>query len=135
MNAIVNKILERDRALGNLCKEACQSYEQNNYFAAIACIFIVSEQVLKYSLDKNSGNFNQCILEAKNKNIINNEEYLMLDNIRNMRNAIFHENNYSQGLTIGGKLYPIDEDETKQIIFDLFSEPIFKMTLNIIENQ
>lgn len=135
MSELINKILERDRVLGSLCNEAYLSFQERNYFAAIACLFILSEQVLKYSLDKNNGNFNKCITEAKNQNIINNEEYLLLDNIRNIRNAIFHENNYGQGLPIDGNLYPIDEDETKQIIFKLYSDPIFKLTLKIIQDK
>ncbi len=129
---ILNRILNSDRVFGKLCQEAENSYENENYFAAIACLFVASEQIIKYSLDKNSGNYFQSLTEAKKKEIIGEVEFTILDDMRGYRNAMFHENNYSSGFESNGKYFPFDEDETKKVIYETFSQDIFGIIEKII---
>jgi len=135
MSNIVNTICEKDRVFGKLCLEAEHSYQNQDYFAAIACLFVLAEQVIKYCVDKNHGKFQDSLVEAKNKNIINEDEFCVLNELKTLRNKIFHENHYSLGLVINDKVYPIDEDETKQIIFEKFSDRLFFIVLKIINRD
>lgn len=134
MDTIVNKIIERDRVFGNLCLEAEYSRINKNYFAALACLFVISEQIVKYMVNKNDGNFKQTTLEAKKSGFIDESEWEMLNSIRDMRNKIFHENHYSLGIEIKNKIFPISEDETKEIVYNKYSRGIFNLVLRAISN-
>ncbi|MDP3988044.1 MAG: hypothetical protein Q8P80_02775 [Candidatus Levybacteria bacterium] len=133
---ILNNISNRDKVFGKLCQEAENSYENANYFAALACLFVAAEQIIKYSLDENDGNFQQALLKAKEKEIIDENLFIALNNLRNFRNRLFHENHYipTTEFVFDGIVYPPDEDETKKVIYDKFSQSIFnlveKITLN-----
>lgn len=132
MSDLINQIQEKDRILGKLCSEAEHSYEHENYFAALACLFVISEQIVKHSINKIDGNFHQAITEAMEKKIIDDAEYEMTDSLRQLRNKIFHENNYSMGIEIDGKNFPIDEDEIKVILYKKFSNKLFLLVLKLI---
>ena len=132
MNSVANQVAEKDRVFGKLCSEAEYSYKHENYFAALACLFIISEQIIKHSVDKIDGNFYQATTDARDKKIIDDVEYEMIDNLRQLRNKIFHENHYSMGIEINGKNFPIDEDEVKEIIYRKYSERVFILVLRLI---
>ncbi len=132
MNSITNQIEERDRVFGKLCFEAEYSCEHENYFAALACLFVVSEQIIKHSVNKIDGNFYQAIVDARDRKIINDVEYEMIDNLRQLRNKIFHENHYAMGIEINGINFPINEDEIKEILYKEFSNKVFLLVLKLI---
>jgi uncharacterized protein YutE (UPF0331/DUF86 family) len=133
---ILDNICGGDKVLGKLCQEAENSYENTNYFAALACLFVITEQIIKYSLDKNGGHYYECLIEANKKEVINEDEFKILNKMRNLRNTIFHENNYSAGIEIKNKYFPLDEDETKKIIYQDFSPTIFNLVeRNILKND
>jgi len=98
MNKIIEKITEKDRVFGSLCLEAEKSYQDSNYFSALACLFILTEQIVKHSLNKNDGNFYQSTLEAREEDIINDSEFQTINLVRDFRNKLFHENHYSLGI-------------------------------------
>ena len=129
---IVEQILTRDRIFGKLCFEAESSYEQGNYFSALACLFILSEQIIKFSVNKIDGNFNRAILEAKEKDLIDDTEFQFLDSLREIRNKIFHESHYPTGLEIEGKFWSFSEDETKELIYKEFSTKVFQLVSKLI---
>jgi len=135
MNNIVGQIAERDRVLGEFCREAEISYENRNYFSALACLFVVSEQGIKFLLNKENGNFGELLVRAKNKKLISHNEFVFLNILRNFRNKLFHGNHYAIGVEIDGKFFPIDEEETKEIIYKRFADKVFKMILNIIKEH
>src|SRR3989339_2126747 len=113
---IITKINERDRIFGKLCLEAQNSYEQENYFSALACLFVLSEQIIKFSVNKIEGNFNRTIMEAKEKNLIDDTEFKLLESLREIRNKLFHESHFPTGLEINGKFWSFGEDETRELI-------------------
>jgi len=93
MNSIIiSKIIERDRVFGKFCSEAEESYIQKNYFSALACLFVVSEQIIKHAIGKIDGNFYQAISEAKEKKLINGSEFLAINYLRELRNKILFLN-------------------------------------------
>lgn len=130
---IIEKITERDRIFGKLCFEAQNSYNQENYFSAIACLFVLSEQIIKFSVDKIDGSFNRAIVEAKEKSLIDDTEFQFFNSLREIRNKIFHESHYPTGLEIEGKFWSFSEDETKELIYKKFSTKLFQLTLKLIE--
>lgn len=130
---IIAKIIERDRIFGKLCLEAENSYEQDNYFSALACLFVLSEQIIKFSVNKIDGNFNKVIAEAKEKNLINDTEFQFINSFREIRNKIFHESHYPTGLEINGKFWSFSEDETKQLIYKEFSSKIFQLIFKLLK--
>ena len=129
---IIAKIIERDPILGKLCFEAQNSYEQENYFSALACLFISAEQIIKFSVDKINGSFHRIIKEAKEKNLIDNTEFQFLNSLKEIRNKIFHESHYPTGLEIEGKFWSFSEDKTKKLIYKEFSPKIFQLISKLI---
>lgn len=129
---IVTKIIEKDRVFGKLCLEAESSYDQGNYFSALACLFVITEQIIKFSVDKVGGNFQKTALEAKGEEIINKDEFKIIDNLRDIRNKIFHENHIASGIEIDGKFWSFSEDETRQLIYDNFSQKIFQLVFKLL---
>lgn len=132
---LFSSISNKDRVFGKLCQEANNSHENENYLAALACLFVTAEQIIKYSLDKNDGNYSQCLIEANKKKIINDDEFRALNNLREFRNVIFHENNYSSGIEIDNVFFPSDEDETKKIVYEKYSLEIFLLVERILSKS
>ncbi|MEE8479387.1 MAG: hypothetical protein V3S42_05180 [Candidatus Neomarinimicrobiota bacterium] len=135
MKDAINKILERDRVFGEICQEAEISYKNENYFSAIACLFIVAEQTIKHLLNKKNGNFYKLLTEAREIKKISESEFALIDILRDFRNKLFHENHYSLGIEIKGKLFPVDEKETKKIIYEQFAGSVFEIVLRITKES
>jgi hypothetical protein len=53
----VNRLIERDLLFGTLAREAEECYEENKGMAALACLFILAEQAIKFAVNKLDGNF------------------------------------------------------------------------------
>ena len=53
-----NKLLERDLLFGTLAREAEECYKENRGMAALACLFILAEQAIKFAVNKVDGTFN-----------------------------------------------------------------------------
>ena len=132
MNKIINQITEKDRVFGKLCSEAECSCKYENYFSALACLFVILEQIIKYAANEIDGNFYQTTIKAKEEGLIDETEFEMVNTLRKLRNKIFHENHYSMGIEINEKNFPIDEDEIKEILYKNFSERIFLLVLKLI---
>jgi len=129
---VITEIIERDYIFGKLCSEAQNSYEQENYFSALVCLFVLSEQIVKFSVNKIDGNFHKAIAEAKEKSLINDKDFQLLDSLREIRNKIFHESHYPTGLEIKGKFWSFSEDDTKELIYKNFSPKIFELAFKLI---
>ena len=129
---IIAKIIERDRIFGKLCFEAQNSYEQENYFSALACLFVLAEQIIKFSVDKTDGNFHEVIIEAQKKNLIDFAEFQILNSLKDIRNKIFHESHFPTGLEIEGIFWSFGEDETKELIYKEYSQRIFNLVFKLL---
>jgi hypothetical protein len=129
---IIAKIIEKDRIFGKLCYEAQYSYEQERYFSALACLFVLTEQIIKFSVDKTDGNFHKVIIEAQEKNLIDFTEFQLINSLKDIRNKIFHESHSPTGLEIEGKFWSFGEDETKELIYREYSQKIFDLVFKLI---
>lgn len=133
MREIINKITARDRMFGSLCLEAEKSFSDANYFSALACLFILTEQIIKYSLHKNEGNFYSLTLQAKEKGLIDDSEFQTINSLRDFRNKLFHENHYSLGVEIGAETYLVSENETKKLVYEQFNKKVFSLVLRLVQ--
>lgn len=132
MDNIANEIAGKDRVFGKLCAEAESSYENANFFAALACLFVLSEQVIKYSVDQIDGNFNNAVLDARLEKLITDDEFLMVNHLRETRNLLFHESHYSLGTNVNGINHPMDDDDTKKDLYEIYSQDLFYLVSKLI---
>ena len=131
-SSIINRILEKDHVFGKLCSEAEHAYKHKNYFSALVCLFVISEQIIKHSINIIDGNFYQATVEAREKDLINDVEFKITNDLRKLRNKIFHENHYSMGIEINGIYFLVSEDEIKEILYNKFSYSVFLLVLRLI---
>jgi uncharacterized protein YutE (UPF0331/DUF86 family) len=131
---IINRIAARHQVFGMLCYEMHTSYRMHNYTAALACLFILVELSLKYSmeLDDKSGLY-KVIEKAWSSGIIDQEEYSELQKIREIRNMMLHEDHYSYAAEIDGLINPIYEDETKKLLYKRHSLAVLQLVDRIVK--
>jgi len=129
---IINNIINRDIFFGDLCLEAENSYKEGNYFSSIICLFIIAEQIIKFSLNADDGNYRELLIEASTQKIIRKKEFIDLNNLRFLRNKILHKNNYSLGIEAKGIFFPFYEMESKKIVYEKFSKNIFSIVLKVL---
>ncbi len=115
-----------DRVLSDLYTEAEKSYIDRNYFAGLACLFILSEQALKDRMESRDGNFKSLIFKAKCDGIISEDEFLFLNKLREIRNSLFHESHYENAFVFNDFIYPVYEEDTKKILFEKLNDGVLK---------
>jgi hypothetical protein len=133
---LVRKITERDLVLGSLAIEANNSAEDERFYAALSCLFVLMEQVVKLSSGNTEGNLHNQVNLLRKKELLSAEECETLHEIKHIRNKMFHESNYmwpleaNKGIT--GKAFLFSEIETRKKIWNSFSKKIFKIILNLL---
>jgi hypothetical protein len=132
---IITHIYELDMAFGNICYEAEECYERENYMATLACIFIIAEQSLKFRLDKTDGNFHNLINDAYKKGKINKNDFSILMELKKARNTLFHENHYSNAVIENSKANLMSEDDTKKMLCDRFFDYVFGFVLDTLSEN
>lgn len=143
---LIARITEKDNIFGKLCSEAQNSYEQENYFSALACLFISTEQAVKFIVESQFIKFEEEALKegekywalwkyikfARKNNLITEDEKQIINSLMEYRNSIFHANLYPAGVEIEGKFWSFSEDSTLQIIYKSFSPKIFQLIFKLI---
>lgn len=102
-------------------------------FLHLLAYLFYQKQIIKFSIDKIDGNFYRTIIEAKEKELIDDMEFQLLDFLREIRNKIFHESHYPTGLEINGIFWSFSEDETKQLVYEKFSLKIFQLVFKLVK--
>lgn len=64
---LVQQISERDRIFGKLCIEAEKSYDQKNYFSALVCLLVLTEQIVKFLVEDQFVYFEEEFLKENEK--------------------------------------------------------------------
>lgn len=134
MNITADDIAAHDRVFGNLCRETEITFANGNYFSALACLFILAEQTIKYRIQENDGNFHSLLEKSQAEQKITPEYFILLIKIKDFRNKLFHKNHYSLYIDVNSIAYPIDEDEAKIIIYEAIQPFLYKFILNTLEN-
>ncbi len=132
MEELLNEISGKDRKFGKLCSEAESSYVNENYFAGLVCLFVVAEQIIKFSVSQIDGNFNDAALDARLANVITDDEFMFVSHLRETRNLLFHEDHYSLGIKIGGINHSVDGDDTKKLLFETYSPDVYRLVNKLI---
>lgn len=135
---IINDVFAHHPVLGELCREAEDSYDSYNYNAALACLFVMAEASLKYALDyektDNMGFF-QVIGKAKSKGVISKAESQTFHQLRDIRNNLFHDDPYSFALPLNGLLYPYSESDTRKLVYEMFADKVFEVSLRVVQGS
>jgi len=145
---IVNQISARDRIFGKLCFEAENSYKQENYFSALACLFVLTEQIVKFIVENQFIDFEKEVLKENEKywafwkykkyaydnNLITKEENELILFISECRNNVFHSNLYPTGLEIEGKFWSFSENDTLEILYKKYSAKVFELVFRVISS-
>lgn len=127
------KIRERDLVLGELSNEAVESAESNRFMAALSCLFLLMEQSIKFASDEVDGNLSKQIGYLEKQGKLSMGEVTTLHDLRQIRNKLFHENNYMWGIEDGeGKIIFLSEFEGKEKVWNLFAEKVFIICLNLL---
>lgn len=132
MNSTICDIISLDMMLGDLARDAEECYCENKYMAALACLFILSEQTIKMTLDVTEGNFKNLIDNACKECLISKNENDTLHSLREIRNKLFHESHYCYFLELNEIFYPLSEADTKKIIYEMYSDRCFKIIHKLI---
>lgn len=132
---VVEEIRVHGLAIGTLANEAIESANDERYMAALSCLFILAEQSVKQASQVTSGNFKNEISTLEKGGVLSEEEIHILTELRNVRNAIFHESHYMYAVVSEGKATMFSEHDAKEQLWDKFSLPVFNICLKLITLQ
>jgi hypothetical protein len=135
MENILNKIIERNQLIGTLALESVQCYNAHYDTAALACLFILVEQTVKFRLDVTEGNYNILLKSAKEEKAITDDDFTLLNFLRELRNKMFHENYYTWSFEVRGIQHFFSEDNTKKLLFSEYAEPCFQIVIRLLEES
>lgn len=134
IRVLIRDIQAGDLALGTLADEAYKCSIKNKYMASLACLFILAEQSIKLANEKNEGNLNEQIEELKKKGKISVEQYHFLNQLRTIRNKLFHENHYMWVVDDrNGKATFFSEQEAKKSLWESLCIPTFEICRKLLE--
>lgn len=129
----INTILARHPVLGVLASEAEMSFQDERYMSSLSNIFILTEGMLKYSLDiEDDARFVDLINNAAASDVITEGEKTLLHQVRKVRNSYFHGNPFSEALDIDGVIYLLSESETQKLIYEMFSGTVLNIAERIV---
>ncbi len=129
---IVEEIRAHGLAIGTLANEALESANDGRFMAGLACLFILAEQSVKQASQVNSGNFKKEISVLEKSGILSKDEVSILTELRETRNALFHESHYMYAVVNNGKATMFSEADAQEQLWDKFSLPTFTICLKLI---
>lgn len=134
---LTDDIVAKHQLFGDLCLEATASYESENYTAALACLFVLTEASLKLAIEDDPDDkwgLDRSISEARKKGFINKEQAKELRFLQSVRNILFHQDSYSNVIEYKGIAYPMADPDTKKFLCDILGERVFLTVRNIINS-
>lgn len=130
---LVNKIKENDFVLGELAGEALESANSSKFMAALCCLFVLMEHSIKLASDNVNGNLSNQVVTLEKQGIISPTEANDFNLVRQIRNKLFHENNYKWSFEDEEeKANLFSEPETREKIWNSFSRKIFVICLKLL---
>jgi hypothetical protein len=135
IEAVLNKIIERNQLIGTLALESVQCYNDHYDMAALACLFILVEQTIKFRLNVIEGNYHRLLKLAKEEKAITDDDFILLNFLRELRNKMFHENHYAWSFEVRGIQHFFSEDNTKRLLFSEYAEPCFQIVIRLLEES
>lgn len=129
---IVNKLSASNRAMGWMALEMCSCTEEERWYPALAVLFMLMEQSLRWATDApGSEKLVHILNRAYSEKLITEKELAVLHSVRNYRNKYLHTDFHSDGFESGGLVYLISEAETAELIFESIAIPCMKIVLKL----
>lgn len=136
MEDYIVDIENSDRAVGWMIRQIFDSAKEEKWYVAMSSLFMLVEQVLRWSTDiGDDKKLKEIIESAFEKNIVNDGEREVLHQMRGYRNKYIHSNFHGNAFEIGGLLYPVNDAETAEKIFEILSEPLLKIVAKLSKNE
>ncbi|QQS61688.1 MAG: hypothetical protein IPN70_02035 [Candidatus Moraniibacteriota bacterium] len=133
MNDIINNIANKDRAIGWIVSQMYCCAKEEKWYPAIASLFMLLEQVLRWATDsKDEDTLNVIINKAKKDSLIAESEAETLHRVREYRNMYMHSNFHENQFEIDGLLYPVNDEETAEAIFNSICTPCLNIILKLM---
>jgi hypothetical protein len=130
-SSLINEISAHDRVLGEISFEAHQASEQNMPIASLACLFILVEQTIRYHHENFDDNLKHLINKSE---LLNEKDKDLLENIRYLRNNIFHAFHHGTMLTDGQRVLCLNETDDLMHLFNQLFRPCLKIILKLLDN-
>lgn len=128
----INKISAANRATGWMALEMYASAEEERWYPALAALFMLVEQSLRWATDApGSEQLFHIMNRARSEKLITEKELVILHSVRDYRNQYLHANFHAEALAVGGMIYPISEAETAQLVFESIAPSCLKIILKL----
>lgn len=136
----INDIWQHSKYLWNIWFLLEKYYEDEEWFSLLPLLFLSIEKSIKISVSNNRDDmqifeksFSFVIKKAFEDNLININEKDFLNNIRSIRNMLFHDMEESNWYIKDWKIYMYSENETFLLIYKEVSEESFKLILKLLK--
>ncbi|ANU23844.1 hypothetical protein [Planococcus donghaensis] len=139
---VIDYVYQYSKYHGNLlvyCERIAKE-ETANGFATLIFLFNITENIFKGITEDYDVNFYEVIHNLRNQKYISREEYVFLNkgktSVRGLRNIFAHADlsKYNLVFLENGKevLYPLSENETCVILYDILSDVVFNLLLKVV---
>lgn len=133
MSDIINDLANKDRAIGWIATQIYCCAKEEKWYPAIASLFMLLEQVLRWATDcEDEDNLSVIIEKAGRRNLITKSEIRTLHIVRRYRNMYMHSNFHEDQFEIDGFLYPINDEETAEKILRKICDPSLRIIRKLI---
>ncbi len=130
---VISDVSIKDNVLGWMAVEMHSSATQEMYYPAIATLFTLMEQTLKWATNSESEDKLFAVINLANKmELITNEERLFLHELRMSRNKYVHANFHSEAFEWSGLLHPVNDSSTAEALYDHYSLPTLQIMLKLL---
>lgn len=135
MEGYIVDIENSDRAVGWMVRQIFSSAGEEKWYVAMASLFMLVEQVLRWSVDAKDGQKLEEVIDSIfGQKLIDDSEKQALHNMRIYRNKYMHSNFHANAFEIEGLLYPVSESETAEKIFQLLNQPLLEIISKLLKN-
>ncbi len=130
---IIDEITVHDNVLGWMATEVQTAANESLWYPAIASLFTLTEQTLKWATDSDE-TFYKVIGLANEQSLINETEKDLLHHIRKIRNSYVHANFHAGTFVLDGLIYQINDSGTSERLYEMYSEPVMALILKIVRD-
>jgi hypothetical protein len=125
-----------DRLVGYATLQMNDCAENEIWFPALASLFLLTEQVLRWAADADDrSRLPQVIERALNARIIAQRDAEALNAMREYRNSYMHSNFHGIPFQIGGLYYWASEAETAQALYEMLSRPCLGIIRKLVSKN
>jgi len=109
---VVNEISARDDFYGIFAGQILIAHNNEQYVLATAGLFVLIEQSVKHGADMTNGTFHEASTKLFKANKVTKNEHDAIEELRCLRNLMFHKNMHAGAIISDGLVHKLDENET-----------------------